>query len=85
MSEKPAPAAGPSTAAMTGLGKARSASIQSCRPSMLRACHSGVFAIGTQALQIAARAEYALRSREDDAADLGVVFGGALRASTPAA
>jgi hypothetical protein len=39
-SEKPAPAAAPSTAAITGLGKLRIASIQPCRPSMLCACTS---------------------------------------------
>ena len=33
--ENPAPAAGPSTAANTGFGNARMASIQLCRPSML--------------------------------------------------
>ena len=36
--EKPAPAAAPSTAAMTGLGKVLMASIQLCKASMPEAC-----------------------------------------------
>ena len=40
-SEKPAPAAAPSTAAMTGLGKVRIASIQPCSASTDSAATSG--------------------------------------------
>ena len=57
-SEKPAPAAAPSTAAITGFGKVRIASIQLCEPVDALRLHRRVFrAVVEQALQVAARAE----------------------------
>ena len=74
-SEKPAPAAAPSTAAITGLGKVRIASIQLCRPSMHLGLHLGrLLAVGLQALQVAARAKTAAFAGDHDAAHLRAAF-----------
>ena len=62
-SEKPAPAAAPSTAAITGLGKVRIASIQLCRRlDGLRLHLRRLLPVGLQALQVATgRKERCLR------------------------
>ncbi len=57
-SDRPAPAAAPSTAAITGFGQSRTARIRSCRPSSLaRRCFHGQLAALGQLAQIATGTE----------------------------
>ena len=75
-SEKPAPAAAPSTAAITGFGQRRIALIQPCRSltDTMRSCMPAAIDC-LQAADIAAGAESAFRSLQDDHRPDGVVIG----------